>query len=242
MTTPLYGTDLAYVHIAGFSGHAEQAVPWIVARLDALRTRLGPGLVIDLGCGGGPVLRAVVDAGHEALGIDASPAMVAAARALVPEAEVRCASLVDADLPRCHAVLIVGEPLNYLDTRDEQRAVLEKIHAALVPGGLLLFDVRLPAAAQSAWRTLVRKTDDWFVVAQVLEEVGVGALTREVTTFVRDGDHFRRSDETHRMLLTGATTVLGWLDALGFDAQLHEGYGDYKPDRVVGVFEATRVG
>jgi len=240
--TTLYGPDLAKVHIEGFSRHAELAAPWVVARLDALRARLGSGLVVDLGCGGGPILRAVVDAGHEALGIDVSPAMVEAARARVPEAEVRCASFVDAELPRCHAVLAVGEPLNYLATRDEQRAVLEKIHAALVPGGLLVFDLRLPAAVESAWRKAIRKTDDWVLVAEVREDAAAGSLTNEITTFMREGELYRRSDETHHVLLTGATTVLGWLFALGFDAHLHDGYGDYTPDGVVGVFEAVREG
>lgn len=242
MTATLYGADLAHVHSDGFSFHAEGAAPWVVARLNALREALGPGLVVDLGCGGGPILRAVVDAGHPALGVDISPAMVEAARARVPEAEVRCGSLVDVALPRCHAVLAIGEPLNYLATRDEQRDVLAKIHAALVPGGLLLLDLRLPAVAQASSSSVMSQGADWVRVATRSESPTEGTLTRDIITFVRDGDLWRRSDETHRVLLTGATTVLGWLHAAGFDADLRDGYGDYVPEGPVGIFEATRTG
>lgn len=240
MTATLYGTDLAHVHIDGYSYHADGAAAWVVGRLNALRDALGPGLVVDLGCGGGPLLRPIVDAGHPALGVDISPAMVAAARARVPEAEVRCASIADVELPPCHAVLAVGEALNYLATRDEQRAALAKIHDALAPGGLLVFDLRLPAAAQTTSSTLMTEGDGWVCVATRTETPEQGMMTREIVTFVREGGLWRRSDETHRVLLTGATTVLGWLHAAGLDAHLLDGYGDYVPDGPVGIFEATR--
>jgi len=240
MTDALYGPDLARVHIDGYNGHAEQAAPWIVARLDALCSALGPGLVVDLGCGGGPLLRHLVDGGHQALGVDISPAMVAAARALVPEAEVRCESLATVTLPRCLAVTAVGEPLNYLASPDEQRAVFARVRDALVPGGLFIFDLRLPAPAHESTRTVVTQGDDWMCIATISEDPAAGALARDIVTFVRAGALWRRSDETHRVCVAHAGAVLGWLGEAGFDARVLPGYGDYITPLTVGVFEAQR--
>ena len=54
------------------------------------RVSLEPGQrVLDVGCGVGVFLRLVADRGADAFGIDASEALVAAARERVPEADVR---------------------------------------------------------------------------------------------------------------------------------------------------------
>ena len=66
----------------------EQQVPTYE---DALRhVPLEPGQsVLDVGCGAGVFLRLLADRGAKAFGLDASEALVAAARERVPEADVR---------------------------------------------------------------------------------------------------------------------------------------------------------
>jgi cyclopropane fatty-acyl-phospholipid synthase-like methyltransferase len=58
---------------------------------EALRhVRLEPGhRVLDVGCGAGVFLRLVTDRGAHAYGLDASEALVEAARSRVPEADLR---------------------------------------------------------------------------------------------------------------------------------------------------------
>src|SRR5262245_20468433 len=73
-----YRDDLAVVHAEGFSAHAQAAALVLV---EALRRRgIDRGLVVDMGCGSGPLSGAVVAAGYDALGVDLSPSMVALAR------------------------------------------------------------------------------------------------------------------------------------------------------------------
>src|SRR5207248_1113162 len=107
-----YRDDLAYIHDAGFGGLARAAGPVLV---EALRRRgFAGGLVVDLGCGSGIVSRAVAEAGYDVLGIDISPAMIALARERVSGGTFRVGSVISTEIPRCIAVVAVGEVFNYL--------------------------------------------------------------------------------------------------------------------------------
>jgi SAM-dependent methyltransferase len=71
-----YRDDLALVHHLGFGFHAEATAPGILALLEPVRG----GLVLELGCGSGLFTRYLVEAGHDVVATDASPAMLALAR------------------------------------------------------------------------------------------------------------------------------------------------------------------
>lgn len=93
--------------------------------------------MLDCACGTGLVARALLDAGYDVRACDASPAMVARARARGVEAEVRRWE----DLPAgaFDAVLCVGSSLAHARDR---RAALSRMAGALRPGGLLLVTSR----------------------------------------------------------------------------------------------------
>ena len=89
-----------------------------------------------------------VDAGYRVLGIDISEAMIELSRNKVPEAEFRVGSLFEVEIPSCDAVTAVSEVLNYLfDAENEERGLgrlFRRVHDALVPGGVFIFDVLGP--------------------------------------------------------------------------------------------------
>src|SRR5688572_25666857 len=65
----------------------EQQVPTYEAALE--RVQLDPGqLVLDIGCGAGVFLGLVAERGAKPIGLDASEALIAAARARVPNADL----------------------------------------------------------------------------------------------------------------------------------------------------------
>ncbi|MBI3844280.1 MAG: class I SAM-dependent methyltransferase [Planctomycetes bacterium] len=142
-STPLYGEDLAYVHDVGFGAFAKTAAPGLLRLLR--RHGIASGRVVDLGCGPGSWARTLGRAGYEVLGVDISKAMIARARRHAPMAKFVCASLHDVELPPCDAVTSLGECVNYLFDRKASRASLHRlfrrVHAALRPGGLFVFDV-----------------------------------------------------------------------------------------------------
>ncbi len=113
------------------------------------------GTLVDLGCGRGVLLsliRAVGEAGRAnrlpvgwpgwmgrptLCGVDSSGAVVAVAReALGDDARLECADLVDWRPPACRTAVLL-DVLHYLPEH-AQNALLERVAAALEPGGLVI--------------------------------------------------------------------------------------------------------
>lgn len=218
-----YGRDLAAIHDDGFGD-------WARAAANVLLAHAPPGLVVDLGCGSGILAQEVSRAGRPVLGVDLSPAMLDLARKRAPKATFRKGSLLDAEIPPCAAVAIVGEGVNFLaDGRDHDRrlrALLKRIHAALVPGGILLLDAAGPGRASRAGTRTWREGKRWAVLAEATESGG--RLTRRIVTFVRDGAAWRRRSETHELRLLAARGLSTMLRSAGFEAKLLDGYGMLK--------------
>ena len=216
----LYGPDLARIHDEAFGG-------WARAAANVLLAHAPPGLVVDLGCGSGILAQEVSQAGRPVLGIDLSPAMLKLAKARVPAGTFRKGSLLDAEVPPCSAVAIVGEGVNYLfDGRDHERrlrALFKRIHAALVPGGLLLLDAAGPGRATRSGVRSWHEGKDWTVLSEAIE-VG-GRLTRRIVTFRRERGAWRRRSETHVLRLLTPRAVAALLVSAGFEAKRLDGYG-----------------
>jgi SAM-dependent methyltransferase len=223
-----YRDDLAYIHHAGFGGMARAAGPVLV---DGLRRGgFADGLVVDLGCGSGIVSRAVAEAGYDVLGVDISPAMIARAKAHVPGGTFRVASVISTEIPRCIAVAAVGEVFNYLFDSENSAAtlsqLLRRIHSALAPGGLLLFDVAGPGRVPGRRpRQAFAEGDDWAVLATLEEDARSHILTRSITTFRQVGDLYRRDREVHRQRLIPPAEVAQELRAIGYRVRVVRGYG-----------------
>jgi SAM-dependent methyltransferase len=219
-----YGEDLAYVHDAGFGGVARAAAHTLADELE--RAGFRDGLVVDLACGTGITAELLTEAGYDVLGVDISAEQLEIARRRAPRASFEHGSLFDAELPPCVAVAIAGEGLCYAADeragRDAMRAVFERAHAALAPGGLLLFDVVEPGREQPEPRRSWWEGDGWLVCVEAWEADRL--LQRRIVTFVRAADgSWRRSDEHHTQHEFERGEVLADLAAAGFDARVLEG-------------------
>ena len=222
-----YGADLAAAHDAGFGFLARGAAATVI---DMLRgAGIEGGLVVDLACGSGITARLLGDAGYDVLGVDLSADMLRLAREHAPTARFERASLHDFELPRCVAVCAIGEALNYAADRRAGRAatarLFERIAAALVPGGLFLFDVAEPGRESAQPRRTWHEGEAWLVCTEAWEEPDPARLHRRIATFRRDGDAWRRSDERHVLELLTRDDVLADLVAAGFEARLLDHYG-----------------
>lgn len=241
--TEWYREDLAHIHDVGFGDYALRAAPGILEVLN--RSGVREDLVVDLGCGSGLLARELVNAGYRVLGIDISAAMIEIARRRVPEAEFRVGSLFEEEIPPCGAVVSVGEVFNYLfDLRGDEDALprlFRRVHDALTPGGVFVFDVAEPG---QVWRGVPARGftegEDWVVMVEREENPDRGVLTRRISTFRKVGESYRRDDEVHRQRLYRAPEVAGKLRWAGFRVRTMRGYGEFRLPRAHVAFVARK--
>lgn len=203
-----YGEDLAYVHHVGYGDFARlagEALPPVLRRFG-----IGSGLVVDLGSGSGIWARALVDANYSVLGVEASAAMVVLARRQVPEARFVEASFLDVQLPSCDAVTSIGEVFSYAFDRRNGRAALatlfRRVHDALRPGGVFVFDVGRPGRlSRSAPERKWTEGPDWAIHMETRQDRARRREKRRIVVFRRVGDFYRRDEEIHRSISSTAT-------------------------------------
>lgn len=239
-----YRATLARIHDDGFGFIATGAAKLVVAGLRL--NGFAAGTVAELACGGGISSRIIVDAGYEVHGYDISPPMVDLARERVPEAEFEVCSLYDAELPEgLVAVTAIGEAFNYrFDERaglDAVRGVFERVHAALVPGGIFVFDVAQPGRALPRLEHTMWEGDGWQVTSETIENPGTNTLERRIVS--RTGPGLREVDtEIHRLALYEHESVFEALTETGFDPATLATYGeDYRFSAGHGGFYAVRL-
>jgi SAM-dependent methyltransferase len=226
--TDAYRDDLAHIHDAGFGGFAQAAAPVLMEALSA--SGINQGLVIDLGCGSGILSRAIYQAGYDVLGIDISEAMIVMARQRVPRGKFRVESLLKAKLPPSVAVAAIGEAINYLfdpeNTKSSLAKLLQRIHDALQPGGVFLFDVAEPGRVPGTGPVQTYfEGNDWAVLVRSEEDRKRRFLTRTITSFRQVGELYRRDQEVHCQRLLPRSELAAQLRRIGFRVRILRGYG-----------------
>ena len=130
----------------------------------------------------------------------------------------------------CEAVVAIGEALTYHEGEDAEARVRDffrRAHDALPGGGMLIFDVielGEPRLSARTWRS----GDDWAVLVNTSEEQNSRILVREIETFRKVGEDYRRGRELHRVRLFDGTEVCGWLETVGFRVRRALAYGEFR--------------
>lgn len=112
----------------GFAAPARDAV--------LAETAIGPGSrVLDIGCGSGEFLALATQAGARAAGVDPAPGMLAIARPLVPEADLRLGRAEH--LPWPDSSFDVVTAFNALQFADDTLGALAEAARVTRPGGFI---------------------------------------------------------------------------------------------------------
>ncbi|MUG97301.1 methyltransferase domain-containing protein [Scytonema sp. UIC 10036] len=225
-----YKEDLAFIHDVGFSDYALKSAPGILEILK--QNNIKEGLIVDLGCGSGLSAQEFVKANYQVFGVDISESMIDIARTRVPEAKFQVGSLFQTEIPPCHAVTSIGECLNYQFEANSDRKMLvhlfSRIYNALKPGGVFIFDIAEPGqVTQETTTKNFTEGKDWIVLVEKEEDREQRILTRQIITFRKVGEHYRRDDEVHRQQLYETVEVTEKLNRVGFEVQTMPNYGEY---------------
>ncbi|MDO9359816.1 MAG: class I SAM-dependent methyltransferase [Polaromonas sp.] len=113
--------------------------PWLQRWLPLAVSHAGEGPVLEIGCGHGDDTAVLADAGLKVTAFDLSAASVAVARARVPSASFERRDIRDPfPLADHQAGLVVASLSLHYFGWEETVAIVQRIHRALQPGGLLL--------------------------------------------------------------------------------------------------------
>lgn len=231
-----YLEDLAFVHDDSFGFIASGAAKTLAAKLT--ERGINEGLVVELACGSGISSALLLSAGYDVLGFDISAPMIEIARDRAaqvpppavafgvrepkrqPTARFEVTSLYDAEIPQCVAVTGIGEAFNYLfDPRagfDSMREVFARAWDAIVPGGVLMFDIAEPGRALPRLEHHFWEGDGWQVVSETIEHTADRILERRITTKRTIGAESRETVELHRLALYDHEEVYEALREIGF--------------------------
>nr|WP_244951286.1 class I SAM-dependent methyltransferase [Ruania zhangjianzhongii] len=163
----------------------------------ALAEELGAASVLDVGCGTGTFAVLLAERGYQVTGVDPAAASLEVARAKTGAAAVTWLDGDATTLPPMQVDLatMTANVAQVFTTDTEWEDTLAGIHAALVPGGHLVFETRIPEVR--AWERWSR--EDSFTAVRVpgvgrvetwnelLDVRGELVTFRGVTRFVDDG-------------------------------------------------------
>ena len=173
--------------------------------------------------------------------------MIDLARVTAPAGEFSVGSVHDVAIRPSVAVTATGEVLNYaVDPRaglQALTAVADRAFHALVPSGVLAFDISTPGRnLGSDVRHVFHDRDTWLLGMHATESDH--RLDRRVVILNREpDDRYRRADEEYHLVLYDVNTVTNALENVGFTVEVRPAYTETtasQPPSGWAVFVATK--
>jgi len=224
-----YKEDLAFIHDVGFTKFIKSNAPAILKILN--QNGIKKGHVVDIGCGSGTWANILADKGYTVSGVDISPNMIKIAKQNVPKANFTIGSFIDYQIPPCHVVTAFGEIFNYLfDKKNNLKRLtrfFERVYQSLQPNGLFIFDIAEPGRGGDLNQKFF-DCDDWTILVAVEENKKTNRLIRNIISYRKMNDQYRRSDEKHILQLYKSTEIAKILRKIGFKVHIDKEFGNLR--------------
>ncbi len=225
-----YKTDLAKIHDEGFSEHAENSFEKIY---QLIKRNFNSGLIVELGCGSGIIAKKIIELGYIYYGIDYSSEMINLAKKKVPNANFKVGSFYSENIPKCIAVLSIGECLNYkFDTQMNNNVLknlFKKVYNSLEENGVFIFDFLEENQIKDA---VIEKSfvegKNWTVLVEKKEDKIKNEMERKIITFYKHKSSYEKVIETHVVKLYNSKKIISMLKEIGFNVSKSHSYGKYK--------------
>jgi len=189
--TPVAPYDVMAPHYEAFVGDADvmRYPQWVVGLLElAARHGATGGRALDVGCGTGRSLTALLEAGFDAAGCDPSAGMMDLARERVGGGvDLQVSALPDiAPGPPLQLITAVNDVINYVDP-PALDAAIGAMAGRLASGGVLLFDANTPLTFGGFFgRTFCRTAPGLFLVWESLGRGEDGGHRADLHAFTQD--------------------------------------------------------
>ena len=183
-----------------------------------------PKSVLDLACGTGSLSMVLAERGYRVLGADLSEEMLAVAygKAMALPKDKRPYFIHQA-MQRLRLPYAVDcavcclDSLNYVTEPADCRETLRRVHAALAPGGVFLFDVNTPEKLRAMdGQVFLDEDDDVYCVWRGAYDTETRICSYGMDLFQRRGRLWRRSFEEHREYAYEPEELRRWLEEAGF--------------------------
>jgi len=182
--------------------------------------------ILEIGCGSGRVLRALLEEGRCVTGIDISDDMLRVAETKLREYLVR-GKLVLKNHDFRHAplqdqydrILITFFTFNYLLTASEQQQFLLHVHQSLAANGVLIIDLFYPQPlalpdTSNQWQETVLQAEDRQIVLRQKRRM-IGNVEERIQIYV---DGTRRDEIVTRRCYVSKTQIEALLTRAGFQS------------------------
>ncbi len=196
-------TDFAYVYDTLMDNTPYKE--WCVRITDILRRAgIEKDLVLDLGCGTGTLTELLAKEGYDMIGIDYSQEMLARAMEKRQESGLPILYLLQ-DMREFElygtvkAVVSVCDSLNYLLEEEDVIETFRLVNNYLDPKGLFIFDFNTVYKYKEVIgdATIAENREDCSFIWENYYHEEDEINEYEVTFFVKEGELFRRFEETH---------------------------------------------
>ncbi len=181
--------------------------------------------LLDLCCGTGTLTLALAERGHEMIGVDRSPEMLAvaaekaaAARGITPPLFL-CQEAAELDLyGTVQGALCCLDGVNYLPPEDLPE-LFRRLHLFIEPGGVFAFDFHAPAHLRALdGGIFADETEDALCLWRAEFDEEENALVYGMDIFTREGALWRRREEEHVEFAHSPETLTELLERAGFRA------------------------
>ncbi len=188
--------------------------------------------IADCACGTGEISVRLAEFGHRVTGIDRSEAMLFEAGEKARQKGLTI-PFVQQDMKnfrlhrRMDAIVCACDGVNYLLSGTEVRSFFSCAHAALKPGGLLLFDVssRYKLAHVLGGNTFGEAEEGCAYLWKNSYDSASRLCEMLLTGFIKKGALYERFDERHIQRGHSVKELSAWLEGAGFtDIQAYEAF------------------
>ncbi len=162
---------------------------------------VGSGLVLDLGCGSGEIVRLLKEhGGYDMIGLDSSQEMLRLARDKEPDALYLCQDMRSFELyGTVNAIVSVCDSINYITDKKDLLGLFRLVNNYLEAGGYFIFDLNTvyKYRYELGDNTFAEDREDKAFIWDNYYDPDTGINEYLLTLFIGNDGVFRRYQEVH---------------------------------------------